>query len=47
MNFLVVAELAFGVSLVALFCVIIAHYYSRKRRDRVEETKYTMLDDDD
>jgi hypothetical protein len=47
MDFLTVAELVFGVSLVTLFAVIIVYYYSRKRRDRVEETKFKILDDDD
>ena len=37
----------FGVALVVLFGVIIAHYYSKKRRDKVEEAKYKMLDDDE
>jgi cbb3-type cytochrome oxidase subunit 3 len=46
-EFVAVAEVAFGVSLVALFIAIIVHYYSRKRRNHVEETKYRMLDDDD
>jgi len=27
--------------------VIIVYYYSRKRHDRVEKAKYTMLDDED
>ena len=47
MDFLTAAELVFGLSLVALFGIIIAYYYSRKRRGRVEETKYRMLDEDE
>ncbi|MEI6385968.1 MAG: CcoQ/FixQ family Cbb3-type cytochrome c oxidase assembly chaperone [Spirochaetota bacterium] len=47
MIFLAVAEVVFGVVLVGLFAVIIAYYYSRKRKTPVEEVKYKMLDDDD
>jgi len=36
----------FGLALVALFVIIIAHYYSKKRHGKVEESKYKMLDDD-
>ena len=43
----VMAYFLFGVALVVLFGIIIVHYYSRKRRDRVEEAKYKMLDDDE
>ncbi len=41
------AYVVFGATLVVLFIVIIAHYYSRKRRGKVEEAKYRMLDDDE
>ena len=41
------AYFLFGVALVVLFGIIIVHYYSRKRRDHVEEAKYKMLDDDE
>jgi cbb3-type cytochrome oxidase subunit 3 len=41
------AYFLFGVALVVLFAIIIAHYYSKKRRDKVEEAKYKMLDDDE
>ncbi len=41
------AYFLFGLALVVLFVAIIAFYYSGKRRDSVEEAKYTMLDDDD
>lgn len=41
------AYFLFGVALVVLFGIIIAHYYSRKRHDKVEEAKYKMLDDDE
>jgi len=37
----------FGLALVTLLWVIIAHYYSRKRHKKVEEAKYRMLDDED
>jgi cbb3-type cytochrome oxidase subunit 3 len=37
----------FGLSLVVLFGVIIAYYYTRHRHTHVEKAKYTMLDDDD
>jgi len=43
----VLAYFLFGVALVVLFGIIIVHYYSKKRRDRVEEAKYKMLDDDE
>jgi cbb3-type cytochrome oxidase subunit 3 len=36
----------FGLALVVLFVIIIAHYYSKKRHNKVEEIKYKMLDDD-
>jgi len=41
------AYLATGLVLVAALAAITAHVYARKRRDRVEEPKYKMLDDDD
>jgi cbb3-type cytochrome oxidase subunit 3 len=41
------AYFMFGSALVALFVVIIVHYYSRKRHSKVEEAKYRMLDDDE
>lgn len=40
------AYLLFGLTLVVLFVIIIAHYYSKKRHKHVEEAKYKMLDDD-
>jgi len=42
-----IAYLVFGVTLVILFVVIIAFYYSRKRHKKVEEVKYKMFEDDD
>jgi cbb3-type cytochrome oxidase subunit 3 len=39
--------LLFGAALVALFVAIVAHYYARSRRARVEQAKYRMLDDDE
>ncbi len=41
------AYFIFGLSLVLLFGVIIGYYYSRKRKGKVEEAKYRMLDDDE
>ncbi len=40
------AYFLFGLALVVLFAAIIGFYYSRKRRDSIEEAKYRMLDDD-
>jgi len=42
-----IAYLVFGVTLVILFVVIIAFYYSRKRHKKVEEVKYKLFEDDD
>jgi cbb3-type cytochrome oxidase subunit 3 len=41
------AYVLFGLALVVLFVVIIAHYYSKKRHKKGEEVKYKMLDDDE
>ena len=41
-----ISYLVFGVTLVVLFIVIIAYYYSKKRHGKVEEAKYKMLDDE-
>ena len=41
------AYFLFGLALVVLFVIIIAHYYSRKRHDKIEDAKYKMLDDDE
>ncbi len=41
------AYFLFGLSLVVLFVIIIAHYYSRKHHEHVEQAKYNMLDDDE
>jgi hypothetical protein len=43
----VVGYLAFGAALVALFLVIVRHYYARARHSKVEQAKYRMLEDDD
>jgi len=40
------AYLVTGLVLVAALAAIAAHTYSKKRRDRVEQPKYKMLDDD-
>lgn len=41
------AYFLFGLALVVLFVIIIVHYYSRKRHEKVEDAKYKMLDDDE
>jgi cbb3-type cytochrome oxidase subunit 3 len=41
------AYLLFTLLLAGIFAGIIAYYFNRKRRDRVEAPKYRMLDDDD
>ncbi len=41
------AYLLFGLALCALFAIIILYYYSRKRKDRVEEAKYRMMEEND
>jgi len=38
--------LAFGAALVVLFAAIVAHYYAKGRRAKIERAKYKMLDDD-
>jgi cbb3-type cytochrome oxidase subunit 3 len=38
--------LAFGAALVALFVLVLRHYYARGRKAKVESAKYKMLDDD-
>lgn len=47
MNEQVIAYLVFGLCLVVLFGVIIKFYYAKKRKGKVEDAKYKMLDDDD
>ena len=39
------AYVLFGLALCLLFAIIIFYYYSRKRKEKVEEAKYSMLDD--
>jgi nitrogen fixation-related uncharacterized protein len=46
MNHDAIVYLLFGVSLVSVFIGIIVFYYSRKRKQKVEEPKYRMFDDD-
>lgn len=41
------AYFVFGLVLVAALAAIIAFYYSKKRKARVEGPKYKMLDDDE
>jgi uncharacterized protein YneF (UPF0154 family) len=47
MNAQSIAYIFFGVTLVILFGIIIAFYYSRKRHKKVEDPKYKMLEDDE
>jgi uncharacterized protein YneF (UPF0154 family) len=47
MNAQSIAYIVFGVTLVILFGIIIAFYYSRKRHKKVEDPKYKMLEDDE
>lgn len=47
MNAQNIAYIVFGFTLVVLFGIIIAFYYSRKRHKKVEDPKYKMLEDDD
>jgi LPXTG-motif cell wall-anchored protein len=37
----------FGATLCAALAGVIAFYYSRRRKDRVEHAKYKMLEEDD
>jgi cbb3-type cytochrome oxidase subunit 3 len=39
--------LAFGLLLCAALLGVIVHYFSKKRKEVVEEAKYKMLDDDE
>lgn len=41
------AYFLFGATLCAVLVGIIAFYYSRSRKDRVEQAKYKMLEDED
>jgi cbb3-type cytochrome oxidase subunit 3 len=47
MNFGSTTFFIYGLFLCAVFLVIIIYFYSSKRKDRIEEAKYRMLDDDD
>ena len=42
-----IAYLLYGGGLSAVFLAIIVYYYSKKRHDRVEAPKYSMMEDDD
>ncbi|HTN51967.1 MAG TPA: LPXTG cell wall anchor domain-containing protein [Anaeromyxobacter sp.] len=42
-----VAYTIFGATLCLALAGIIAFYYSRRRKDRVEDAKYKMLEDDE
>ena len=37
----------FGLALVIIFAAIIKYYYTKSRKDEVEEAKFRMLQDDD
>ncbi|MGD9808652.1 MAG: cbb3-type cytochrome c oxidase subunit 3 [Deferribacterales bacterium] len=39
--------LAYGICLVLIFAGIIIYNYSKKNKDKIEQAKYDMLDDDD
>ena len=41
------AYLVFGATLAVALVVFIGYAYSRKRRERIEQPKYRMLDDDE
>lgn len=42
-----VAYLVLGATLTLTLAVIVAFYYRRHRRERVEQPKYRMMEDDD
>ena len=42
-----VAYTIFGATLCAALVLVIAFYYGRRRKDRVERAKYKMLEDED
>lgn len=46
-NAAALAYLAFTVLLAAILAAIALHFFSGKRKGKVEEPKYRMLDDDD
>lgn len=39
--------LLFGLSMVVALLIAIVHYYSKDRKEGVEEPKFTMLNEDD
>jgi cbb3-type cytochrome oxidase subunit 3 len=39
--------LLYGIVLVVVFAGIIFYNYSKKNKDKIEQAKYNMLDDDD
>jgi hypothetical protein len=41
------AYLVYGATLAAALAAILAHYFRRGRKERVEAPKYRMLEDDD
>jgi len=42
-----IAYLIYGIVLVLVFAGIIVYNYSRTNKDKIEQAKYDMLDDDD
>lgn len=39
--------LIYGIVLVAIFAGIIYYNYSKKNKEKIEQAKYSMMDDDD
>ncbi len=40
------AYLGLGIALCVLLAAVALHYYSRKRKERVEQAKFRMMDDE-
>lgn len=47
MNTQGIAYVLFGLALVVLFGIIIAYYYSGRRKQKIEGPKYKIFDDDE
>ncbi len=47
MEFGAMSFLLYGILLTAVFAGLIIYYFSSKRKDKVEEAKYRMLEDDE
>jgi len=39
--------IVYGILLVVLFIWVIVHYFNPKRKDKIEKSKYRMLEDDE